>query len=148
MGEMSGRFEILPDPAALARRVAEWMTSAALAAKGTFRVSLSGGSTPRTLYRLLASDEFRGRFPWQRVFWYWGDERFVPYDHPDSNYRMVREAMLAKVPVPLENVYPVPIDGSPQDAAGRYEWTLQEGYGGTVLDAARPLFDGTLLGLG
>ena len=66
MGEMSGRFEILPDPVALARRVAEWMTLAALAAKGTFRVSLSGGSTPKTLYRLLASDEFSGRFPWQR----------------------------------------------------------------------------------
>lgn len=148
MGETSGRFEILPDPMAVAHHVAEWMTLAALAANGTFRVSLSGGSTPGTLYRLLASDEFSGRFPWQRVFWYWGDERFVPYDHPDSNYRMVREAMLAKVPVPPENVYPVPIDGSPQDAARRYERTLQEAYGGAILDPARPLFDATLLGLG
>ena len=78
MGETSGRFEILPDPTALARHVAEWMTLAALAATGAFRVSLSGGSTPRMLYQLLASDEFSGRFPWQRVFWYWGDERFVP----------------------------------------------------------------------
>ena len=148
MGETTGRFEILPDPATLARRVAEWLTSAALAAKGPFRVSLSGGSTPEALYRLLASDEFSGRFPWQRVFWYWGDERFVPYDHPDSNYRMVREAMLAKVPVPPDNVYPVPVDGSPQDAAMRYEQTLQQAYGGTVFDPARPLFDVTLLGLG
>ena len=61
---------------------------------------------------------------------------------------MVREAMLAKVPVPPQNVYPVPIDGSPQDAARRYERTLQQAYGGTVLDPARPLFDVTLLGLG
>ena len=148
MGESNDRFEILPDPEALARRVAEWMTSAALAAKGPFRVSLSGGSTPKILYRLLTSDEFMGRFPWQRVVWYWGDERFVPYDHPDSNYRMVRESMLAKAPVPPENIYPIPTDGSPDDAARRYEQTLQEAYGGTTLDAARPLFDVTLLGLG
>ena len=121
MGTGSGRFEILSDQMALARHVAEWMTLAALAAKGPFRVSLSGGSTPKTLYQLLASDEFSGRFPWQRVFWYWGDERFVPHDHPDSNYRMVREAMLTKASVPAENIYPIPTDGSPQDAAGRYE---------------------------
>jgi 6-phosphogluconolactonase len=133
---------------ALARHVAEWMTFAALATKGPFRVSLSGGSTPKTLYQLLASDEFSDRFPWQRVFWYWGDERFVSHDHPDSNYRMVREAMLAKAPVPPENIYPVPTDGSPQDAASRYERILQEAYGGTTLDPARPLFDVTLLGLG
>lgn len=148
MDKSSDRFEILRDQAALARRVAEWMTSAALAAEGPFRVSLSGGSTPKILYRLLASDEFSGRFPWQRVFWYWGDERFVPHDHPDSNYRMVSEAMLSKVPVPPENVCPVPTDGSPEDAARRYERTLQEAYGGTVLDPTRPLFDMTLLGLG
>jgi len=148
MGEMSGRFEIFPNPAALARHVAEWMTSTALAAKGSFRVSLSGGSTPKTLYGLLASDEFRSRFPWQLVSWYWGDERFVPYDHPESNYRMTREAMLAKAPVPPENIHPVPVDGSPQDAARRYEQALQQAYGATVLDPARPLFDLTLLGLG
>ena len=82
------------------------------AAEGSFRVSLSGGSTPNTLYGLLASDEFKDRFPWQLVSWYWGDERFVPHDHPDSNYRMTREAMLAKAPVPPENIHPVPTDGT------------------------------------
>jgi len=148
MGQMSGRIEVLPDAAALARRAAEWMTSAALAATGTSRVSLSGGSTPKALYALLASDEFRGRFPWRRVSWYWGDERFVPHDHPDSNYRMAREAMLDKAPVPAENIHPVPADGSPEDAAARYERLLQAAYGATTLDAARPLFDVTLLGLG
>src|SRR6516165_7900905 len=73
-----GRIDIFPDPASLAHHVAEWMTQAALAALGPFRVSLSGGSTPKTLYELLASDEFRSRFPWPRVSWYWGDERFCP----------------------------------------------------------------------
>jgi 6-phosphogluconolactonase len=148
MGKAIGRIEISADPLALAHHVAEWMTAAALATTGDFRVSLSGGSTPKTLYGLLASDEFRGRFPWGRVSWYWGDERFVPYDHFDSNYRMTREAMLAKAPVPRENIHPIPTDGSPEDAARRYERTLQESYGATTLDPARPLFDLTLLGLG
>jgi 6-phosphogluconolactonase len=143
-----GRMEILPDPLALARCVAEWMTDAALAANGPFGVSLSGGSTPKTLYRLLASDEFRDRFPWPRVSWYWGDERFVPYDHPDSNYRMVREAMLSRVPVPLENIHPIPVGGPPAEAAERYGRILQEAYGAAILDPHRPLFDVTLLGLG
>ena len=124
------------------------MTEAALAARVPFRVSLSGGSTPKTLYGLLAADEFRRRFPWSLVSWYWGDERFVPYDDPESNYRMAREAMLARAPVPPENIHPVPVDGTPEDAARRYERTLQEAYGAATLDPARPLFDLTLLGLG
>ncbi len=148
MGKASGRIEILPDPLTLAHHVAEWMTQAALAAQAPFRISLSGGSTPKTLYGLLASDEFRSRFPWPRVSWYWGDERFVPYDHPDSNYRMTREAMLARAPVPAANIHPVPTDGMPEDAARRYERTLQDSYGAATLDPQRPLFDITLLGLG
>jgi len=148
MAQAIGRVIVLSDPQALARHVAEWLTAEALAKKGPFRLSLSGGSTPKTLYGLLASDEFRGRFPWERTSWYWGDERFVPHDHPDSNYRMTREAMLAKVPVPPENVHPVPADGTADEAAQRYERTLQEAYGAPVLDPARPLFDVTLLGLG
>jgi 6-phosphogluconolactonase len=148
MSPANGRVEVLPDPPALARHVAEWMTQAALAARGPFRVSLSGGSTPKALYALLASDEFKARFPWPRVFWYWGDERFVPYDHPDSNYRMTREAMLSKAPVPPENIFPIPTDGDPDDAARRYERTLQEAYGAATLDPRRPMFDITLLGLG
>src|SRR6201982_3645125 len=147
-GQVIMHIEVQPDPLALAHHVAEWMTTAALAAKGSFRVSLSGGSTPKALFGLLASDEFRGLFPWPRVSWYWGDERFVPYDHPDSNYRMTREAMLARAPVPAENVHPIPTDGTPEDAARRYERTLQAAYGAATLDQQRPLFDVTLLGLG
>jgi len=148
MASTIGRIEILPDPLTLAHHVAEWMTQAALAAPGAFRVSLSGGSTPKTLYGLLASDEFRTRFPWPRVSWYWGDERFVPYDHPESNYRMTREAMLAKAPVPSANIHPIPTDGTAEDAARRYERTLQDAYGAATFDPQRPLFDVTLLGLG
>jgi len=148
MADAMGQLEVFRDPAALARHAAEWMTAAALAAQAPFRVSLSGGSTPKALYALLASTDFKDRFPWQRVFWYWGDERFVPYDHPESNYRMTREAMLDKVPIPPGNIHPVPADGAPDAAARRYERTLQEAYGAAILDPARPLFDITLLGLG
>jgi len=145
---MIGRVEVLADPLALARHAAGWMTAEAIAAAGPFRVSLSGGSTPKTLYGLLASDEFRGRFPWARVSWYWGDERFVPHDHPESNYRMTREAMLSRAPVPPENIHPVPCDGTPEEAAWRYEGALQANYGARLLDPTNPLFDITLLGLG
>lgn len=148
MNRAIGRIEVFSDPRALAHHTAEWMTKTALAATGPLRISLSGGSTPKTLYALLASDEFRSRFPWPRVSWYWGDERFVSYDHPDSNYRMAREAMLAKAPVPPENIHPVPTDGDPEDAARRYERTLRESYGAATLDPRRPLFDLMLLGLG
>jgi 6-phosphogluconolactonase len=145
---MIGRIDIQENSAVLARHVAEWMTAAALASTGAFRVSLSGGSTPKALYALLASGEFAPRFPWSRVLWYWGDERFVPYDHPESNYRMTREAMLSKVPVPPGNIHPVPFEGTPEQAAASYERTLQAGYGAATLDPARPFFDVTLLGLG
>jgi 6-phosphogluconolactonase len=148
MDQAIGQFETFPDPLAVARHVAEWMTRAALAAEHPFRVSLSGGSTPRTLYALLASVEFKSRFPWQRVSWFWGDERFVPHDHPESNYRMARDAMLASAPIPPENIHPVPVNGTPDDAARRYERILQDAYGARILDPARPLFDITLLGLG
>ena len=148
MDQTIGRIAILEDPPALARHAATWLTNLALAAEGVFRVSLSGGSTPKALYQLLASDDFIHRFPWQRVAWFWGDERFVPHDHPDSNYGMTRDAMLEKAPVPSENVFPVPVDGSPEEAARRYERILQDVYGATRLDPSRPLFDVTLLGLG
>jgi 6-phosphogluconolactonase len=141
-------IEVVADPSALAARVAQWMTATATGAEGRFRVALSGGSTPRALYALLASDKFRSRFPWQRVEWFWGDERFVPYDDPESNYRMARETMLAKVPVPPENIHPIPTDGDPEEAARRYEGILERAYGSPTLDPARPFFDVTLLGLG
>lgn len=148
MNSFAGRIEVLAAPAALARRAADWLTGIALASSGRLRIVLSGGSTPKALYSLLASGAYRTQFPWERISWYWGDERFVPYDHPDSNYGMAHEAMLAKVPVPAENIFPVPTSGEPADAARRYEQILQQAYGSPVLDASRPLFDVVLLGLG
>jgi len=142
------KLDISPDAPALADRVAGWLLAAAQAKPGRFAVCLSGGSTPRRLYEALASERFRDRFPWPRTHWFWGDERFVPPDDPLSNYRMVREAMLARVPVPPENVHAVPTSGmAPDEAAALYEVTLRTFYAAGPIPGA-PLFDVTLQGLG
>ena len=89
------------------------------------------------------------RFPWARTHWFWGDERFVPEDDPLSNYRMAREALLSKAPIPAANIHPIPTEHlDPEAAAADYERSLRSSYGAGQLDPARPLFDVTLLGLG
>jgi 6-phosphogluconolactonase len=135
------------DAEALSQAAARWLTDRAAATEGPFAVSLAGGSTPKRMYQLLASAE-RQRFPWPRVHWFFGDERFVPHDHPDSNFRMACEAMLSKVPVPAENIHPIPFDPSYEGAAKTYESALKSYYGAEKLDPQRSLFDAVLLGLG
>jgi 6-phosphogluconolactonase len=133
----------------LARHAAAWLVRAAAGSEGPFRVALSGGSTPRRLYELLSGSPYRESFPWTRAHWFWGDERFVPHDSPESNYRMVRDAMLAHAPVPTANIHPIPTeDLTPQEAALTYERELKTFYGATMLSPDRPLFDLTFLGLG
>lgn len=129
-------IEVLQDRAALARRLADVIAARAAASTGPFSIALSGGATPKALYALLAQSPWRERMPWDRVQLYWGDERFVPPDHPDSNHRMAREALIDHVPIPSENVHPIPADGTPADAAARYA---------AILPAR---FDIVLLGLG
>jgi len=144
-----GEQRIFHDADALARGVADWICALAQASAGAFAVCLSGGSTPRRLYQVLAERTVAPRFPWSRARWFWGDERFVPHDHPESNYGMAREALFSRVPVPAENIHPVPTDGiSPEGAATRYEATLKRCYGAEALERGRPLFDLTLLGIG
>lgn len=144
-----GTLLVVDTPSALARMAADKLCDWATATSGPVRVALSGGSTPRSTYQELASARLIGRFPWQRVHWFWGDERFVPPDNPASNFRMAREAMLASAPVPAENVHPVPTVGmDPDAAAGAYQVELQRAYGATSLMPARPLFHICLLGLG
>jgi 6-phosphogluconolactonase len=137
-------IEAAPDAETLAHRAAQWITELAGKSSGRFAICLSGGSTPRHLYQLLA----RNGTPWDRIHWFWGDERFVPWDDPESNYRMVREAMLSRASVPAQNIHPIPTMGDPAEAARAYERTLKHYYGAEILDPARPLFDVLLLGLG
>jgi 6-phosphogluconolactonase len=142
------RIDISADPAALAQRVAQWIVDLACASQGQFAIALSGGSTPRRFYQLLSAAPLRDQMPWQRVHLFWGDERFVPWGSPDSNYGMVREAMIAHVPIPPENVHGIPFAATPIEAARDYERTLKLYYGSDTLDPARPLFDIVLLGMG
>jgi ribulose-phosphate 3-epimerase len=140
---------LLDDGEALARHAAAWLCALACASHGEFAVCLSGGSTPRRLYELLAAPEIASRFPWQRVHWFWGDERWLPHDHPESNYRMAFDAFLSRAAVPQANVHAIQTEGvSPQQAAAAYEGLLQRFYGAHNLAAERPLFDVTLLGIG
>lgn len=138
-------LEVLADADALARRAADLMLAAARAKNGAFSVALSGGSTPKRLYQLLATMPF----PWARTHWFWGDERFVPPDDSASNYRMTREALLSHVPAPADQIHAVPTVGlTPDAAAAQYEATLRAFNGAGQLTADRPLFDIVLLGLG
>ncbi|HTZ38463.1 MAG TPA: 6-phosphogluconolactonase, partial [Stellaceae bacterium] len=132
----------------LAHRVAQWITDLACATPGRFAIALSGGSTPKRLYQLLAASPLREAMPWERVHLFWGDDRFVPWDDPNSNYGMAREAMIAHVPIPPENVHGIVHEGSLAEAASAYEATLKSFYGSDMLDPARPLLDVNLLGMG
>jgi 6-phosphogluconolactonase len=133
----------------LAQGVAEWLCALAQASNGNFAVCLSGGSTPQRLYERLATLGIASRFPWRRAHWFWGDERFVPHDHPDSNYRMARVALLSRVPIPDDNIHAIPTERlSPEQAAAAYDTTLKRFYGADMLSPERPLFDVTLLGIG
>ena len=99
----------------------------AVQAKGLFSVALSGGSTPKSLYSLLANDSsFRAEIPWDKSHFFWGDERHVPPGHPEGNYRTTQEAMLSKVPIPSENIHRIGAEnpnarGSPKNTRRRCE---------------------------
>jgi 6-phosphogluconolactonase len=134
------------DAAALARRGAEQFVASAaqaIAQTGRFAVALSGGSTPAALYALLARDEFCARIDWSRVHLFWGDERCVPPDHPESNFRMTRENLLERIQPPAENIHRMPGELEPAAAADAYEAELKKSFG-----AGLPRFDLIFLGLG
>jgi 6-phosphogluconolactonase len=118
----------------------------AIRGRGRFRVALSGGSTPPRVYELLATPAFSSRVDWNRVDLFWGDERYVPADTPDSNYRMTAQALLEHVPVPPANVHRVPTEISPpSDSASAYEDEIRKAF---QESASVPHFDLIYLGLG
>ncbi len=135
---------ICPDPAALANEAARLINEAAqtrVADSGRFSIALSGGSTPRLTYEALAAPPCRDAVPWQAVHVYWSDERCVPPDHPDSNYRMARLALLDHVPLPSENIHCIRGELLPPEAAAACEAELR-------LLGEPPALDLVLLGLG
>ena len=117
-------FIVLPDLKAISQAAAERVATLAQT-RDPFTVALSGGSTPRRLYEVLAAPPFRERVPWGRVHVFWGDERCVPPDHSDSNYRLAREALLDKIPILAENVHRIWGEMPPDQAAAVYQTKLE-----------------------
>src|SRR6266550_6020103 len=137
---MRADLAVLPSAAA-GRFVAA--TADAISSRGQFIVALSGGSTPRDTYRQLATEALVSRVTWSRVQVLWGDERCVPPDHAESNYRMARETLLERVPVPAANVHRIHGEDDPATAAEVYEATMR-----ALLHTPGARIDLVLLGLG
>jgi 6-phosphogluconolactonase len=143
-------IKVLPDVAALSREAAARVVriaEEAIALTDRFSIGLAGGSTPKALYQLLASPEFAARIAWAKVEAFFGDERCVPPEHAESNYRMARESLLSKVPIPGDNVYRMRGEVEPNEAAKEYGLMLKENFGGGAIEDGDG-FDLILLGLG
>ena len=130
-GVVSAPFELrrLTTPQDLFQAAAEEVIRAAtsaIAQRGRFTIALSGGSTPRNLYTLIAANA-SASLPWDQMFFFWGDERHVPPDDPESNYRMAKETLLSKVPIPPANIFRIPAENPDAAAAAdAYEQTLRK----------------------
>jgi 6-phosphogluconolactonase len=136
------------DSAALANAAAGRLVARIEANPGRAAICLAGGSSPKQLYQLLATDPWRERIPWDSVHWFIGDERFVPATDPLNNMAMARQTFLDAC-APAHNIHPVPTDLTGIDeCARRYESELKSYYGASVLNPARPLFDLVLMGVG
>ena len=139
-------LHVLPTPEETAQAAAAFVATLAdrrIETEGRFTVALSGGSTPRRLYQILAAPPYAERIAWDRWQVFWGDERCVPPDHQDSNFRMAKEALLDHVSVPPNHIYRIRGEANPQDAAQEYQQRLLE-----VFKTSRPVFDMILLGIG
>ena len=139
--------EVFSDPEALSRAAAVRFADASresITSKKTFTVALSGGYTPKSLYLLLSSDQYSRTIDWPHVHIFWADERCVPRDDEQSNFKLAFDTFLTKVPVPDENVHGIRGEESPDRGAKAYEADLREFFGESVL----PAFDLILLGLG
>jgi 6-phosphogluconolactonase len=148
--QSKSKIQTFADPDRLAQAAAEGfvrLAEIAIAARGLFTVALSGGSTPKRLYQLLATSELRDRVAWDRVHLFWGDERHVPPDNPDSNYRMVRESLIDRVPIPAINVHRIKAENpDAAKAASEYEQELRLFF--KLKENELPRFDVVFLGMG
>jgi 6-phosphogluconolactonase len=138
-------------PEAASRRAAQYFVDgirAAAGARGKARIAISGGNTPKHTFELLAdpSAQYREQIPWENLELYWVDERCVPPDHPDSNYRMTREALLDKVPLSDKQIFRIQGELDPEEAAAKYEFDIRQSF--RLEGAELPSFDLVLLGMG
>lgn len=146
--EIERKLIVVADASALAETAAQRLVNR-IAAQKRAAVCLTGGSSPKGLYRLLAREPWRAIVPWDRVHWFMGDDRFVAQSDPLSNMGAVRHAFLDRVGAPEQNIHAIATNAAdPETAARLYERELKEFYGAARLDPARPLFDLVLMGLG
>jgi 6-phosphogluconolactonase len=139
---------IVADPAALATAAAQRLMARIAANNDRIAICLTGGSSPKQLYQLLASDACAKRIPWDRAHWFIGDERFVPASDPLNNMAMARKIFLDRF-APKGCIHPIPTGvANPDESAETYERELKTFYGEENLDPARPLFDLVLMGVG
>ncbi len=144
-------YFVEPDAAALAARAARYFVEKveqAAAAKGRAQIAISGGSTPKAAFALLGDGDgpWRARMPWDKLDLWWVDERCVPPDGPDSNFRMTREALLDHVPLKPEQIHRMEGELEPEIGAARYEAALRNGF--RLEGAQMPKFDVLQLGMG
>jgi 6-phosphogluconolactonase len=141
-------IEVVEDAEALAHAAAEHLIARATRAPDRVGICLTGGSSPRRLYQLLSTAPYRSRLPWERIHWFMGDDRFVPLDDDRSNMGIAMRAFL-DASAPRENIHPIDVGaGTPDAAAQRYQDALERFHGAAQRDAARPVFDLVLMGLG
>jgi 6-phosphogluconolactonase len=139
---------VVADAAAMATAAAERVLARIAANSGRVAICLTGGSSPKQLYELLATEPYRNRIPWDRVHWFIGDDRFVPPADPLNNMGMARRLFLDRL-APPDHIHPIDTAAaSPDEAARRYEAKLKTFHGADRLDPAEPLFDLVLLGVG
>lgn len=143
----AGTVVVLQDLEAVSREAAECFirnSRESIASRGRFAAALSGGSTPRKLYTLLGSDEYRDRVEWKKTHLFWADERIVPPDHPDSNYRLAYETFIASAPLPPGNIHRIRGEADAETAAREYEQDIRGFFG----EEGLPAFDLIMLGIG
>lgn len=143
----SPAIQVFPDLETLSHHAASIfinLSGECITSKGRFAVAISGGSTPRRLYALLALKKYRSKVDWSRVYFFWTDERCVPQKNDESNFKTAFDTLLSKIPVPMENIHRIKGEESPGKGAGDYEEDIKKFFGMSAL----PVFDLIILGMG
>jgi len=142
------QIAIYPDSDTLSHQAAQYivrLANEAIVTRGRFSIALSGGSTPKELYSLLATEPYRSQLAWPSIEIFWSDERCVPPESPDSNYAMAHEVLLSKIPIPANHIHRMPADKADRDAASQeYTLEMQRTFGTNGI----PSFDLLQLGMG
>ena len=150
MSNSKPEIQIVENPAELASVAAgefERLAKEAIEKKGSFNVALSGGSTPKAMFDLLRGDRYKDTIPWSKIHLFWGDERHVPPDDEDSNYRMTKEHLFSSIPILPENIHRVEAEKpNAKEVAANYERELRQHF--NLSENEIPQFDLVFLGMG